>query len=71
MLKFGVIFHNRNMKIQRIFEITSEINFISPQKEFNIYWNSFLESELGGIYESIPWNSFFKGFKLKESLKCH
>lgn len=57
------------MKIQRIFEITSEINFISPQKEFNIYWNSFLESELGGIYESVPWRELCKGFKLKESRK--
>ena len=57
------------MKIQRIFEIPFEINFISPQNEFNIYWNSFLESELGGIYESVPWKDLCKGFKLIESRK--
>ncbi len=57
------------MKIQRIFEKTSEINFISPQSEFHIYWNSFLESELGGIYESVPWKELCKGLKLKESRK--
>ncbi|MCK4991590.1 MAG: hypothetical protein KAS29_13930 [Bacteroidales bacterium] len=42
-------------KLQRIFESTPEISFISPQKEFLLYWNSFLESELGKIYQAIPW----------------
>lgn len=56
-------------KLQRIFESTPEISFISPQKEFSLYWNSFLESELGKIYQVIPWNALVKNLKLKEPRK--
>lgn len=56
-------------KLRRIFETTPEISFISPQKEFTLYWNSFLESELGKIYQSIPWLDLTKSFKLKENRK--
>jgi hypothetical protein len=53
-------------KLQRIFESTPEISFISPQKEFSLYWNSFLGSELGIIYQAIPWKELIKHLKLKE-----
>jgi hypothetical protein len=53
-------------KLRRIFETTPEFSFISPQKEFSLYWNSFLESELGRIYQAIPWKALVKNFKLKE-----
>ncbi len=53
-------------KLQRIFESTPEISFISPQTEFSLYWNSFLKSELGKIYQSIPWKELSKNLKLKE-----
>jgi hypothetical protein len=56
-------------KLQRIFESTPEISFISPQKEFSLYWKSFLESELGRIYQSIPWQDLVKSLKLKEKRK--
>lgn len=56
-------------KLRRIFETTPEFSFISPQKEFSLYWNSFLESELGRIYQAIPWKALVKNFKLKESRK--
>jgi hypothetical protein len=56
-------------KLRRIFETTPEISFISPQKEFSLYWNSFLESELGSIYQSIPWSELVKCLKLKEKRK--
>lgn len=56
-------------KLRRIFESTPEISFLSPQTEFSLYWNSFLESELGEIYQVIPWNELVKGLKLKESRK--
>ncbi len=56
-------------KLQRIFESTPEISFISPQTEFSLYWNSFLESELGGIYQVIPWKELAKNLKLKEPRK--
>lgn len=57
------------MKVQRICETTPEIHFISPKKEFDQYWNSFLGSELGGIYQSIPWKEIVKSMKLKECTK--
>lgn len=56
-------------KLRRIFETTPEISFISPQKEFSLYWKSFLESELGSIYQSIPWQDLVKSLKLKEKRK--
>jgi hypothetical protein len=31
-----------------------------------LYWNSFLESELGQIYQVIPWEGLIKSLKLKE-----
>jgi hypothetical protein len=43
------------MKVKRIYETTQEIHFLSPQKEFSLYWDSFLGSELGKIYRSFPW----------------
>lgn len=56
-------------KLQRIFGSTPEISFISPQKEFSLYWNSFLGSELGKIYQAIPWREIVKSLKLKEQRK--
>lgn len=56
-------------KLQRIFDTTPEISFISPQAEFSLYWNSFLESELGKIYQTVPWNELIKSLKLKEYRK--
>ena len=56
-------------KLQRIFESTPEISCISPQKEFSLYWNSFLESELGKTYRAIPWEKLIKSLKLKDYRK--
>ena len=56
-------------KIRRIYEITQEINFISPQKEFSLYWNSFRQSELGQIYQAIPWHELTKKLKIREHRK--
>jgi len=56
-------------KIRRIYESTQEINFISPQKEFTLYWRSFQGSELGMIHQSIPWNELAKSFKIRENRK--
>jgi len=56
-------------KIRRIYETTQEINFLSPQKEFSLYWKSFLQSELGRIYQSIPWNELAKSLIIKENRK--
>jgi hypothetical protein len=56
-------------KIRRIFESTQEINFISPEKEFYLYLQSFKESEIGGIYQTIPWNDIVRKLKIKENKK--
>jgi len=56
-------------KLRRIFESTPEISFISPQQEFSLYWKDFLESEIGKIYQAIPWRELVKALKLKENLK--
>ena len=57
--------------LHRIFETTQEISFISPQQEFSLNWNRFLESELGKIYQSIPWNQLVKSLKIKENRSGH
>jgi hypothetical protein len=56
-------------KLQRIFESTPEISFISPHKEFALYWKRFQDSELGKIYRAIPWEGLIKSIKLKENRK--
>lgn len=56
-------------KIRRIYETTQEIDFISPQKEFSLYWNSFHKSELGLIYQSIPWHELVKRLKIRDNKK--
>ena len=56
-------------KLRRIYETTPEISFISPQHEFGLYWISFLESELGKIYQAIPWQELIKSLNLKDKRK--
>jgi hypothetical protein len=56
-------------KIRRIYETTQEFNFISPQKEFSLYWKSFQQSELGRIYQAIPWCELAKSLKIREKRK--
>ncbi|RPJ76243.1 MAG: DDE transposase [Alphaproteobacteria bacterium] len=56
-------------KIRRIYETTQEINFLSPQKEFSLYWNSFLKADLGKLHQSIPWKELAKSLKIKEYKK--
>jgi hypothetical protein len=55
------------IKLRRIFESTPEISFLSPQQEFSLYWKSFQESELGQIYQAIPWDQLIKSLKLREN----
>ena len=52
-------------KIIKIEQRLTEINFFSPREEFNLYNQSFLESELGSLYQSIPWIELAKSFRLK------
>jgi hypothetical protein len=56
-------------KLQRIFESTPEISFLFPQKEFSLYWDSFLGCDLGKIYQVLPRKELIKNLKLKEQRK--
>lgn len=56
-------------KIRRIYETTQEINFISPQEEFSLYWKSFQQSELGMIFQAIPWIELSKSLKIRKNKK--
>jgi hypothetical protein len=56
-------------KIRRIYETTQEFNFISPQKEFSLYWESFQQSELGRIYQAIPWRELANRLKIRDKRK--
>jgi hypothetical protein len=56
-------------KIRRIFESTQEIIFISPEKEFSLYLQAFRESELGNIYQAIPWREIVKTLRIRENRK--
>jgi len=55
-------------KLIRIFERTQPFNFLSPQNEYNLYRSSFLSSELGLIYQGIPWQELVLSFGLKDKL---
>lgn len=57
------------VKVQRITESALEINFKSPREEFSLYWQSFLESEIGQIYTAVPWDDLISHFKLRENRK--
>jgi hypothetical protein len=56
-------------KVRRIYETTQEINFLSPQKEFSLYWSSFQKSELGMIHQAIPWMELAKSLKIRNKRK--
>jgi hypothetical protein len=56
-------------KIRKIYETNQEISFISPEKEFSLYWKSFQQSELGFIYQAIPWSDLAKSLKIKKNKK--
>ena len=54
-------------KVIKLSEKLSQINFFSPQQEYELYHSSFLRSELGQIYQNIPWKDLVVAFKLKPS----
>ena len=57
------------MKIQRISEFQSEILFPIFQKNYSAYRATFLQSNLGKIYQAIPWLDLVKAFGLVEHKK--
>lgn len=55
-------------KIQRLYETTLEINFLSRQSELELHRSYFLGSDLGKIYGAIPWEQLVLAFGLKECI---
>jgi len=53
-------------KVINIGENISRINLFSPHHDKELYWNLFLESNLGQIYQSIPWNSLVPLFSSRK-----
>lgn len=57
------------MKIRRISDFQSRIIFPNFDNHYQKYLSSFQCSELGLIYESIPWQELVSAFGLKENKK--
>ena len=62
------------MKIRRISQFQTRLCFPILDAHFEAHYNSFLQSNLGKIYVSIPWEKLVKSLGLKEHSKgpiCH
>ncbi len=56
-------------KIRRISQFQHNFEFKSPEENFSVIYAQFLESNLGKIYQAIPWQDLVDAFNLKESKK--
>jgi transposase len=56
-------------KIRRIQEFQRQICFQSPEENFELLYKRFLASDLGLIFQAIPWDELVKSFKIKENTK--
>ena len=57
------------MKIRRISDFQCQIKFPDLDKDLELYQQSFLSSDLGKIYQSIPWQKLVKALNLKDARK--
>lgn len=57
------------IKIQRISDFQHQFSFTNQQEQFSIFYDRFLESDLGKIYLAIPWDGLVKRFRLKDCRK--
>lgn len=53
-------------KVRKIYQTPLTINYKFSQENFTEFWNSFLESNIGKIYTSIPWNNLVKDLNIRE-----
>lgn len=56
-------------KIRKISQFQHTFHFQSPEENFNSIYSQFLESNLGKIYQAIPWQDLVKSFDVQESVK--
>ena len=57
------------MKIQRISQFQGQFPFTNFLSSYEDYRKSFLDSDLGRIYESVPWEKLVKEFNLQDAKK--
>lgn len=57
------------MKLQRISELQHTFSFLSSTEQLTAFQSRFLESDLGKIHASLPWEELAKQFCIKESGK--
>ncbi len=53
-------------KIQKISELQHTLSLFSISENYDLFYARFLESELGKIYQAIPWDDLVATFGLKE-----
>ncbi|RNL88505.1 transposase [Sinomicrobium pectinilyticum] len=53
------------MKLQRISELQHTFSFLSSTEQLAAYRERFFESDLGKIYQAVPWDKLVKEFGLK------
>jgi len=56
-------------KIRKISQTSLPINFNFSEYDFKRYWKSFLSSNLGSIYLSIPWKEMVKELNISDKTK--
>lgn len=56
-------------KIRRIDNFQHNFSFSTPEQEFDLFFNRFLEGDLGKIYTAIPWDNLVSTFCLKDSYR--
>ena len=53
-------------KIRKIYQTSLPINFKFSRQDFKRYLDAFLNSNLGSIYKSIPWEELVKVLDIKD-----
>lgn len=54
------------MKLQRISDFQHRFSFLSSTENLALYRSRFLESDLGKIYQAIPWDSLVESLSITE-----
>lgn len=50
--------------------LNQELEFLTPHGQAELYWNNFLNTELGSLYQIIPWKELCKQFYSTRYPKC-
>ncbi len=56
-------------KIRNIYEFQSSFSFQKQEEQFAVFLSRFMQSDLGKIYNAIPWDEMVKTFGLRDHKK--